>query len=210
LFEAFLEAYPPDPGSPSLDPRRPRSGGPICGWDELMGAYSGRSFVNGLYRLHTETSGSRMDRIVGELFPIVAGTIYCFGYDWMGYQFALDTKRVRSGEPLILSFNHDTHEAFKIPDTFLDFHTREIVTETPDLFGREFFSEWEARHPQTLRLPNDQCVSYTIPLVLGGQDSVENLELISVEVSWGINGQIAAQLAGLPIGTPITGVRLEE
>ena len=61
--------------------------------DACLEAAGGRSFADGLYRVHTRTSASASDALVADAFPELAGRLACFGYDWLGRQFATDAAR---------------------------------------------------------------------------------------------------------------------
>lgn len=59
-----------------------------------------------------------------------------------------------------------------------------------------------------LVLKEDQVYSFRTPLSLGGQMSVDNIDVTDVEVHFSIAGQIESQLANIPVGTPITGIKI--
>ena len=54
-----------------------------------------------------------------------------------------------------------------------------------------------------------RCFSYVIPLTLGGEFAPGNFEPFSVSVHFDALGKIQRQVKDLPIGTPITSVKLE-
>jgi type VI secretion system (T6SS) immunity protein Tdi1 len=54
----------------------------------------------------------------------------------------------------------------------------------------------------------DQVLSFTVPPVLGGELSVENIEPADFVVSVNIAGQVHEQVRSLPPGTPVTDVRI--
>ncbi|MCP2517553.1 MAG: T6SS immunity protein Tdi1 domain-containing protein [Achromobacter mucicolens] len=51
---------------------------------------------------------------------------------------------------------------------------------------------------------------YGIPLFLGGQDEVSNLELSDLDVYWHLLSQLIRQTRGLPAGTPIGPITLTD
>ena len=65
------------------------------------------------------------------------------------------------------------------------------------------WGEWSERHPDTVPLPATKCVGYELPLFVGGQDSLDNMEVSDWEVYWVVVGQLKLRTAGLPEGTPI-------
>lgn len=60
-----------------------------------------------------------------------------------------------------------------------------------------------------LTLDQGQCYSYKKPLVLGGQDDIDNIEVTDVAVHVSIMGQIHKQVKDLPPGTKINNIRTE-
>lgn len=55
----------------------------------------------------------------------------------------------------------------------------------------------------------DQILSFKVPPVLGGELSVENLEVADFVVAVNVAGQIHGQVTSLPPGTPITNIRID-
>src|SRR6266581_5039778 len=97
------------------------------GFNELMSRYSGATFARGLYRLHTSESHEAANDWVGAGWPQLAGRIACFGYDWLGRQFAIDRRTVSS--PGILLIEPGTGDALEIPASFVDFHNSVLVNQ---------------------------------------------------------------------------------
>ena len=60
------------------------------------------------------------------------------------------------------------------------------------MFGQIFFEEW--KNYSNVKLKYGRCAGYKIPLFLGGEDIVSNLEDNDMEVYWEIMTQIIAQL----------------
>lgn len=52
--------------------------------DEFLEYCSGKSFLNGLYRIHDTADIPKWNDIAGRVFPEFAGIIKVFGYDWLG------------------------------------------------------------------------------------------------------------------------------
>ncbi|OLL31498.1 hypothetical protein BTH42_11190 [Burkholderia sp. SRS-W-2-2016] len=62
------------------------------------------------------------------------------------------------------------------------FHDQELVDYEDAALAEAFFGEWIRRGGPGPS--NSQCVGYKRPLLLGGVDAVENLELIDLDVYW--------------------------
>jgi Domain of unknown function (DUF1851) len=178
----------------------------IAGYPELAGRFAGCSFENGIYRLHDAGTGPRAEAWVAESFPRFASRACPFGYDWLGRQFAVDSGRLERGEPLVLLFEPGTGDVLEIPFSFASFHDQLDELRQPAL-AESFFVGWAQANPEMLPLDVNQCVGYKVPLFLGGKDTLENLEVIDLEVYWTISGQLHAGARVLPPGTSIGQVR---
>ncbi|MBM6403443.1 DUF1851 domain-containing protein [Phycicoccus sp. CSK15P-2] len=198
MFERFLATFAVSDG-PSLVTQS--VDGTVGAWLDAAG---GRTFGDGLYRVHTRASARSSDALVRAGFPEFAGRLTCFGYDWLGRQFATDAARGSDGDPEVMLFEPGTGEALEIPVPFSRFHDEELVDYTEEALARTFFDQW--RHSGGSVPTVAECVGYKRPLFLGGQDVVANVELSDLDVYWTIMGQLRRQVRGLPEGTPITEV----
>ena len=174
------------------------------GYLELSQRFSGASFANGLYRLHNSQSGPKALAWISEAYSNLPGTLVPFGFDWLGRQFALDSARVERGEQLVMMLEPGTGLALRIPTSFDEFHNQELI-EFPDAaLASEFFNEWLKR--RTAPLSFDECAGYKVPLFLGGQDNVDNLELSNLDVYWSLSAQLISATRSLAPGAVIGGI----
>ena len=60
-----------------------------------------------------------------------------------------------------------------------------------------------------LFLKKGQLYSFSTPLSLGGQITAENIDMTDAEVHFSIAGQIECQIADMPIGAPISGIKID-
>lgn len=203
-LERFLAAYrPTSPGERAgevwADPFLMEADG----YSELAAPFAGRSFEQGLYRLHDARTGPQALALIEDAFPEFEGRIRPFGQDWLGKQFGLDiASRTRKGCTVIL-FDPTTGEALDIPANFSAFHGKILIENQEAAVEIGLFREWSARNPAELPIPQGQCVGFRVPLFLGGQDSVENLELTDLDVYWSLSGQLRLATQELDEGTVI-------
>lgn len=71
-----------------------------------------------------------------------------------------------------------------------------------------FLVQWAAANPGALPVRSADCVGYRVPLFLGGKDTVENLEVIDLEVYWSVCGQLRQGTRTLPAGASIREVSI--
>jgi hypothetical protein len=155
----------------------------------------GRSFAGGLYRVHTEDAAPLWGSEVAQAFPDFAHRVSCFGYDWLGRQFALDGARADAdGQPLVLLFEPGTGEALSLPVNLAQFHEIELIQAADAAVAEPFYREWRTRSGDELPLALDECVGYRVPLFLGGKDEVDNLERTDADVYWTLTGQMRQQI----------------
>jgi hypothetical protein len=158
----------------------------------FMKEFQGQTFKEGLYRVHKASELDKWNHIVYEAFPFYSNKIFCFSYDWLGRHFALDFTRMSEGEPMILMLEPGTGEALAIPSTFLSFHEEELVEYPDAALANDFFNEWKKENSKPVDHSN--CVGYKVPLFLGGEDEISNLEVSDMEVYWGIMGQLIKRI----------------
>lgn len=210
MFERFLTQFalvpPAQTGGPMWREHRLLM---VVGYDDLAGRFAGCSFENGLYRLHDASSGPRARRLIEDAFPSFSKRVHPFAFDWLGRQFAVDEGRMEAGQPLVLLLEPGTGEALEIPLTFEHFHNEELVDYKDAALASDFFAAWAGSYPANLPLAADHCVGYRVPLFLGGQDVVDNLEVIDVDVYWSLSGQLRHGTANMPPGTSIRGISRE-
>lgn len=199
MFERFLAKFEPDAPTDLAT-----AGAGVQEWLEVAG---GRTFAGGVYRAHSESSAGDADRLVGEGFDAWSGRIRCFGYDWLGRQFAVEADDQPQAGTRVLMFEPGTGEVLVIPVGFSQFHDEELVDFTNDALAANFFAEW--LRAGGARPSPSECVGYRVPLFLGGKDVVGNLETTEMSVYWDLTNQLRQGVAGLPMGTPISEVRLD-
>lgn len=155
----------------------------VTGGEELVKKFAGCAFRGGLYRLFETRDIPKWNAIIVEAFPPAEGDVQVFGHDWAGRVFALS---LSSGTVVI--FDPGTGDALDTEHDLADFHNIDIPEKHRVSLLSESFGEWKAAggaEPQY-----GQCVGFKVPLFLGGQDTVENLEISDMEVYWGIMGQL--------------------
>jgi hypothetical protein len=158
----------------------------------FMKEFQGQTFKEGLYRVHKVSELDKWNNIVYEAFPAYTNKIFCFSYDWLGRHFALDFTRMNEGEPMILMLEPGTGEALEIPSTFLSFHEEELIEYPDAALAMDFFKEWKIENDKPL--DHNKCIRYKVPLFLGGEDEISNLDIFDMEIYWGILAQLIKQI----------------
>ncbi|WP_051388947.1 T6SS immunity protein Tdi1 domain-containing protein [Arthrobacter sp. 35W] len=104
--------------------------------------------------------------------------------------------------------NPGTGEVTLFRVSFSDFHDLGLPDNADLCLDLPRFSEWisAAGTGPAFR----ECVGFKILLFQGGEDSVANLELSDLEVYWPLMGQLRMATKDLHVGTPISGVSIQE
>lgn len=164
---------------------------------ELLENEGGMSFDSGLYRLHTISSSAYWTEIASKYFSKYQDCFCCFGFDWLGRQYAMDLKDWN----LIYLFDPSTGEAFELEQSLVDFHNDDLVNYRDETLSSKEFEKWLLEAKKPLRF--DQCVGFKVSLFLGGIDRFENYELADLEVHWELSYQIFRKTKNLPEATLI-------
>lgn len=190
FFSSFVVSPPGERGDPAWADDRL---GTVVGYHDLMTAAAGCSFNDGIYRLHSADTATTGQASAIAAFPSLEGRGAVFAFDWLGRQFALDFARLSGDQPLVLMLEPGTGEALEIPATFVEFHNTELTEFADSALAAEFFASWSAAQPDAVPLGHSDCVGYLVPLFLGGEDVIENLEVIDFDVYWSVLSDILEQ-----------------
>jgi hypothetical protein len=172
--------------------------------DWLFESYGGFEFESGFYRIHSKSDSRKWRARIGSAFPKESGQVTPFGQDWQGNQFGW-----RGGDsPAVLLFQIASGEAYEIADSLQVAHDEEFVDHAQEALNLGRWREWSANGGG--KPSADECVGYRIPLFLGGKDQLDNLEMSDLDVYWEITTQLLNNTRGLPPGTRISGVRLQQ
>ena len=155
--------------------------------DRLINRYGGFTFGSGIYRIFTRNQAKLLQPDIESAFPQARDNLEPFAADWLGRVFALqkDKQNVVLAEP-------GTAELLEIPVSVADFHECELIEHSDAALAESFFKNW--RNTGGAAPKSDQCVGYKVPLFLGGQDVVDNLEMIDMEVYWTVISGIITNL----------------
>lgn len=184
LFQAAEGAEPPIVDWPASEPAL-----------GLLRRHAGATFAEGLYRIHTRSSSEQIEPSIAAGFPQFAGRWAPFGFDWLGRQFACRRGTDRDEAP-VLMFEPGTGEALEIPVNVWLFHDQELVDDPEPALAVSFFRDWMASGGRPLA--HSEVVGYRVPLFLGGQDSIDNLEVSDVDVYWTLMAQLVRKVRERP------------
>lgn len=155
-------------------------------YDDFIMQLGGKRFGNGLFNSFSKNNVNKWTEIVSEAYPEFQNMFKIFGYDWLGRCFGIDLRRNTYGN--VLMFEIGTNDVLEIPCSFETFLNEEIPLYADACLAKSFFDEWMKYSQETLVY--GRCASYKIPLFLGGEDSINNLEDSDMEVYWSVVTQL--------------------
>ena len=166
-------------------------------YEDFINQLGGKSFGNGLFRSFSNENIEKWTTIVTEAYPEAQGQFKLFGFDWLGRCFGVSLRKNESEK--IFMFEIGTGEVLGIPCSLENFLNEEIPLYADDCLAASFFDEWMTVNEEAIAYEN--CVGYIVPLFLGGDDEIDNLEETDMEVYWGITAQIVNVVEDYPDGT---------
>lgn len=158
-------------------------------YNDFILQLGGRSFGKGLFNTFSNDNMKKWTEIVNEAYPEFKNMFKLFGFDWLGRCFGIDLRENSQGK--ILLFEIGTNDVLEIPCSFQEFLNEEIPLYSDACLAEAFFNEWMEYSNE--KIEYGTCVGYKIPLFLGGEDTVDNLEKSDMEVYWGVILQIKKQ-----------------
>ncbi|HWZ16906.1 MAG TPA: T6SS immunity protein Tdi1 domain-containing protein [Mucilaginibacter sp.] len=163
---------------------------------ELFEKFAGMAFENGLFKIHTIGSFYLWTEIAFEYFKKFKGNSYCFAFDWVGRQYAVNYSK---GKTLILMLDPATAEVFELEANIESFLSEELDDFKNGLLEIEKFNTLSRKIVPNLQF--SQCIGFKKFLFLGGKDELDNFEVSDMEVYWELSYQIYCKTRGLPPGT---------
>jgi hypothetical protein len=152
----------------------------------------GKSFNGGLYRTVHPADLRFWHERIQLAFPGYERQVVCFGYDWLGRAFGVGWEKGEDGRPNVLMFDIGGGEVFDIPANLITFHDSEITKSIEPALAISLYEAW--RSSGGAAPAYDQCIGLRVPLFLGGDEEVSNLEACDLDVYWSIFGQVLQQV----------------
>jgi len=180
----------------------------VTGLRRLLDAFQGRLLDGGIYRFMDSTLFEAANEFVRDAFPAWSDHAAPFSCDWLGRVFAIDGSG-RTGadaERGVLLLDPGTGDILRVPASVTEFHNQLLLTDRETALEESLWTAWSS---QNRALEFDEVAGLRVPSFLGGQLVLDNLEIQSAVVYWGLAGQLIARTRHLPEGTPITGVQIE-
>jgi hypothetical protein len=166
----------------------------------LLENHGGSVTNSGLFRIHTWGSSLYWTKISCNFFAAAPKTLYVYGFDWMGRNYAVDL----ANSNMLFMLDYAVGEFYELEQTIEGFLNEDLVDFQKETLGVNMFKKLPKKELKNLSF--DKCFSFKIPLYLGGEDEIHNYELVDMEVCWELNYQLYTQIQDLPEGTLINNI----
>lgn len=135
-------------------------------------ALGGRSFGDGVFRVFERSDLEGWHRVVSGCFTKLRSEFNLIGYDWMGRCFAVDQRDGDGKELVVLGNRNSRYVLYRerrgsLPERGYAESERGVS------WGREVSGVAGG----ACAVGRMECGGYRIPLFLGGEDSLENMEV---------------------------------
>ncbi len=157
-------------------------------------SYGNKTFNKGLYRTYGFEDAEKWTKIVINDYPEFEGKIICFASDWEGNQYA---QKFINNVSTIVIFEISTGDYFELEQTIEGFHEVDLIDYDDETLHIQKF-EKAMKYLSISQINNKECIAHKISLLLGGEDTLENLEITDMEVNWSLQQQIMDQINKLP------------
>lgn len=171
----------------------------------FLGTWPGVSFNRGVYRSLAAGEIAAYIARVAAAWPAYAERICPFGYDWLNRIYCVDFGAVADGAPALVMFSHLNGLVVDIPMRLEDFHNTALVAHYDEALEVPLFGRFLAASGKRC-LERQACAGMGVPLFLGGEYGVDNMQLTDVEVDWHITTQLLCQTRELEPGAVVSRV----
>lgn len=163
-------------------------------YQDVLEQLGGRSFGNGLLRIFRPEDIQEYTDDIHRGFRGYEGTFRVFAYDWQGRIFA----EALDEEGCIYRYDIGRGVAERFPATLLSFFDQVCLMYPDEVLGFSDFLNWLGLFGP---LAYEDCASYLVPPYLGGEETLDNMEVTSLTVHWGLFSQIHEAIQDYPEGT---------
>ncbi|WP_455362299.1 T6SS immunity protein Tdi1 domain-containing protein [Streptomyces sp. SYSU K21746] len=163
--------------------------------------------ADGFLRFHTPESAYESYEACARLVEGLEGRYFPFAFDWTGRELLFDIREPGARPRCVIAVDPAEGEYLRT-DLGLDEFFEAVADEDEDALAFPYFEEWRDANPGAGPLGFGQVIGYKVPLSLGGEDDVANMEITDRKVYFELCTQIALQVRELPEGTTISGVTM--
>ena len=112
-------------------------------------------------------------------------------------------------QDIIIRLDPATGQFDELESSLKEFFTELIIEHKEGILNLDQFIDWQ-NTTGAKQIDFDECVGFTTPLMLGGEDEIWNLEVQDLEVYWELNYQLYLKIYDLPEGSLIGKIDIDD
>jgi hypothetical protein len=157
---------------------------------DFITKHGGKTFDNGLFKIHTFEYLCKWTKLLSEYFKteIKSFDMVCFASNWQGLMYCVDYQNKN-----IIYFDPATCEYFKAEFSLDELFNDILVNSKYDIIFEEYWKK-ASKYLKIQRLDYEISIGHKKYLHLGGKDNIKNLEIVDTEVLWEMQIQIAEKI----------------
>lgn len=149
---------------------------------DLIIEKEGKPLLDGLFWFFLQSEKVEWTEVVQKFFDLEM-PIEVIGYDWQGNCYGIKKGDIKD----VLMFEVGTREILSLSCSLLEFVEDIYSGKQRTYLAKEFFDEWNEKENQKhKKIEYGKCIGYKIPLFLGGEDKISNLEYSDLDVYWSV------------------------
>ena len=164
-------------------------------YHNFLGDLGGWQFAQKIFSTFTLENTQEWTQLIKDAFPGFDVEFSLFAYDWKGSCYG-----VRHDDDTVLLFELCDGNVYEIPVPMLEFLDDMLPKQAEDILRIPDYRAWLRKHHDGEPGPY-QCISHRVPLFLGGEDTVDNMELSDLNVVWSLYPQLWQAADGAEDGT---------
>lgn len=154
--------------------------------------YGGKSFSGGLYRTFSLDEISEWQLNIFHMYPQLKGNIIPFGYDWLGRIFSKFVNDSSLKQSVTFAFPFE-EQVLTIPVDIVSFHNEILISQKIPALESVMFDDFLQRKKLS-SIARNECGALVKPFFLGGNFSIDNMELMDMDVYWTLSSQMLSKI----------------
>lgn len=161
---------------------------------KIINDFGGNIYHYGVLKIHTFEYVQKWTELLRNYFKeeFPKFDMICFASNWQGIMYCINSTNSK-----IVYFDPATCEFFEAEFSINDFFDKILVEGEYDIIFEEYFNETR-EFMKFNSIQFDKSIGHIIYLHLGGQDDVDNLEIVDTEVLWELQIEVANRINEIP------------
>ena len=156
--------------------------------DYFIRCFGGQQLLNGMFTIFKKNDLEKWEKNVKGFFNILKDEFNLFGYDWQGNCYGVILNNTAALCENVVMFEIGTNKMLSFNCNFNTFINKTFIDQLNAILVPQFFEN--AVNQCDEKIEYEKCIGYKVPLFLGGQDIISNLEYSDMDVYWTVLTQV--------------------